>query len=68
LRALAISLVTDRTPSVANGGPSNFNDNYILRNQPPKVNNVRGAIDIQNMFEDLEWLQMRATRFPTRHI
>lgn len=44
------------TPSFLNAG-ADFNANYVLRNQPPKVNTVAGAIEIQNMFGDLEWLQ-----------
>jgi uncharacterized protein (TIGR03437 family) len=44
------------TPSLLNAG-ADFNANYVLRNQPPKVNTVAGAIEIQNMFGDLEWLQ-----------
>jgi hypothetical protein len=45
-----------RVPSLLNAG-SDFNANYVLRNQPAKVNTVAGAIEIQNMFGDLEWLQ-----------
>jgi hypothetical protein len=45
-----------RTPSLLNKG-KDFADNYVLRNQPVLVNNVAGAIDLQNLFANLEWLQ-----------
>lgn len=46
-----------RKPSLLNEG-SNFNENYVLRDQPVKVNDVPGAIDIQNFFERLDWADM----------
>ncbi len=56
LRTITIATVGNRTPSLLNNG-NDFNDNYVLRDQPPLVNNVAGAIDIQNLFGNLEWLQ-----------
>jgi uncharacterized protein (TIGR03437 family) len=53
---LAQQVVGARMPSLLNAG-SDFNENYALRNQPAKVNTVPGAIEIQNMFGELEWLQ-----------
>lgn len=35
-----------------------FNDNYVFRDMPPVVNNVRGAMAIQAAFEAAEWLGM----------
>jgi len=46
-----------RTPSLVNAG-NDFNEDYVLRNQPAKVTTIPGAIDIQNFFERLEWLQV----------
>ena len=56
LRGLLTSLAGERTPSLLNNG-TDFNDNYVLRNQPVLVNNVTGAIDLQNLFANIEWLQ-----------
>lgn len=56
IRQVAKDQVLLHLPSLANL-PGDFNDNYVLRDQPPLVNTVPGAIDIQNMFGDLEWLQ-----------
>ncbi len=38
-------------------GVPELNDNYVLRYQPVKVNDVPGAIGAQNVLERLEWLQ-----------
>lgn len=46
-----------RTPPLLNR-PGDYNENYVLRNLPPKVNDVAGAIEIQNLFEAVEWLQI----------
>ncbi len=35
-----------------------LNDNYVLPYQPAKVNNVAGAIDLQNLLELYEWMGM----------
>lgn len=50
------------SPDAAGIGRQLFNfmgsvDNYVLRYQPVKVNDVPGAIEIQNLIERLEWLQ-----------
>jgi hypothetical protein len=52
---LAAALLGARTPSLLNEG-TNFNDNYVFPYQPVKVNDVPGAIEIQNAFERFEWL------------
>jgi pimeloyl-ACP methyl ester carboxylesterase len=54
--ALAAAELANRMPSLLNEG-SNFNDNYVFPFQPVKVNDVPGAIDIQNAFELYEWLE-----------
>jgi dienelactone hydrolase len=36
----------------------NFNDNYVLRDNPPVLNNVPGAMPIQAAFEAADWLGM----------
>jgi hypothetical protein len=46
-----------RIPSLLNAGPPLFfNDNNPLRNLPPLVNNVPGAIAIQTVEDDSRWL------------
>jgi uncharacterized protein (TIGR03437 family) len=54
--SFAQQAVGGRIPSLLNAG-SDYNENYALRNQLAKVNNVSGAIEIQDMFGELEWLQ-----------
>src|ERR671935_37071 len=52
-----------QTPPLANGGPDPvlstnpcpFRENLPLRNQPPVVNDVAGAIPIQEEIERVEW-------------
>jgi uncharacterized protein (TIGR03437 family) len=46
-----------RMPPLLNAG-GDFDENYVLRSEPAKTNDVAGAIDIQNLFETSEWLQM----------
>ncbi len=46
-----------RTPPLLNL-PQGYNENYVLRNRPAKVNDVAGAVEIQNLFETVEWLQI----------
>ena len=53
---LAAALLATRTPSLLNEG-TNFNDNYVFPYQPVKVNEVAGAIQIQDAFELYEWLE-----------
>ena len=59
-RALTgISLAT-RVPSLINvAHPSGivFNDNIPLRDQPPLVNNVAGAMEIAKVLDQNEWVQ-----------
>jgi pimeloyl-ACP methyl ester carboxylesterase len=46
-----------RVPPLLNR-PPDYNENYVLRNRPAKVNDVPGAIEIQNVLENVEWLQI----------
>jgi len=59
--------LSSRTPSLINApgltsfggiavGPPFFNENLPLRNQPAVVNDIVGAIDIQQLFENSEWV------------
>jgi len=53
----AIAFLSSRTPSLLNNG-SEYNDDYVLHDQPAKVVTTPGAIAIQNYFELSEWLQI----------
>jgi hypothetical protein len=44
-------------PSLVNGAGITFNENLPLRNQPPVVNDVAGAIEIQEYIDNTEWVQ-----------
>jgi virulence factor lipase-like protein len=59
------ALLYARTPSLLNLGPPDlvngifpFNDNFPLRNQPPVINTVAGAIEIQELESRMRWVQM----------
>jgi hypothetical protein len=54
--SLAAGILRSLRPTLLNQG-DDFNENYVLRYLPVKVNQVAGAIEIQNHFELLEWLQ-----------
>ena len=54
--SLAADLLGSRTPSLLNEG-TDFNDNYVFPYQPVDVNEVPGAIAIQNAFELYEWFE-----------
>jgi hypothetical protein len=53
---LAAAILGARTPSLLNEG-TDFNDNYVFPYQPVLVNDVAGAIQIQNAFELYEWFE-----------
>jgi hypothetical protein len=53
--ALGFVLAT-RVPSLINVGGLVFDENMPLRNQPPVINTVAGAMDIQRVFEWSEWV------------
>ena len=50
------SFLATRVPSLINVGGLAFNDNMPLRNQPPVVNTVPGAIAIQTFEDQSNWL------------
>ncbi len=45
-----------RTPSLLNGGPSGFTENIPLRDLPPVTNAVVGAMEIQEVIDNTEWV------------
>lgn len=45
-----------RVPSLINVGGTEFNENMPLRNQPPVINTVPGAMAIQQFIEHTEWV------------
>jgi hypothetical protein len=55
LRSFAQDLLGNHMPSLLNAG-SDFNDNFVLRDQPAKVNSVDGALQVQDFFNTLDWL------------
>jgi hypothetical protein len=55
-RLLLGALLAPRTPSLINIGGLSFNDNLPLRNQPPVINAVPGAINIQTYEDQSNWL------------
>ncbi len=50
------SFLASRVPSLINIGGLSFNDNMPLRNQPPVINTVPGAIAIQTVEDISNWL------------
>ena len=57
LGEIAIGFLANREPALLNDNGS-FNDDYPIRNQPPRVISVPGALEIQTVFERAEWAQM----------
>jgi hypothetical protein len=55
-RPLAGIALASRVPSLINVGGTTFNENLPLRDQPPVINTVPGAIEIQQFFENTEWV------------
>jgi len=56
-RPLLIQFLGSRVPSLLNVGGFDFNDNMPLRNQPPVINVVPGAMDIQKVEDIGNWLE-----------
>jgi hypothetical protein len=50
------SLLAARTPSLINLSGTSFIDNLPLRDQPPVVNTVAGAMEIQELIDNMEWV------------
>lgn len=59
-RAAYVPTLAQRVPPVPPNKGTDWDDNYVLRDQPVKVNQVPGAIQIQNILEVWEWAQMPA--------
>ncbi len=57
-RDLSTQVLALRVPSLLNQGP-NYDEDYVLPDQPVKVISVAGALAIQDTFETLEWLGMQ---------
>ncbi len=55
-RPLLGQFLAGRVPSLINIGGLDFNENLPLRNQPPVINTVPGAIDIQTLLDRGNWL------------
>jgi len=56
LHLLLAQFLGSRVPSLLNVGGVDFNDNLPLRNQPPLINVVPGAVDIQSVEDTGNWL------------
>ncbi|HYK89182.1 MAG TPA: hypothetical protein VE398_10450 [Acidobacteriota bacterium] len=56
-RPLLGQTLSKRTPSLINVSGITFNENLPLRNQPALVNDVTGAIAIQDYIDNQEWVQ-----------
>ena len=54
-RAGVASVLGARVPSLLNGGTT-FDENMPFRDQPPVINTVVGAMEIQAFFENAEWV------------
>lgn len=58
-RPLGIEYLASVSPALLNArAGSDFNDNYVFRDQPPVINNVPEAPAIQAAFEAADWLNM----------
>jgi hypothetical protein len=55
-RALARGLLASRVPSLLNIADVEFNENLPLRDEPPVVNTVPGAVEIQELLDNYEWV------------
>jgi hypothetical protein len=56
-RPLATRYLASVDPALLNAGDT-FDDNWPLRYEPVRVNSVKGALEVQEAFEKLEWLSM----------
>jgi hypothetical protein len=53
----AVAFLQGRVPKLTNRGDYNYEQNFVYRNLPPVINNIDGAIGLQNFFERSEWYQ-----------
>ena len=58
-RGLLTQTLAGRVPSLLNA-PGGFNENLPLRNLPPVVNTVAGAVEIQQFLDRMEWVSQAA--------
>ena len=49
-------LLAERVPSLINLSGINFDENLPLRDQPPVINVVAGAVEIQEVIDNYEWV------------
>jgi hypothetical protein len=49
------ALLAARVPSLINLSGTSFNENLPLRDRPPVVNTVPGAMEIQELLDNFEW-------------
>jgi hypothetical protein len=59
-RPLLGQILATHVPSLINVAGITFNENLPLRNQPALVNDVAGAIEIQDYIDNAEWVQQAA--------
>ncbi|HJY79776.1 MAG TPA: hypothetical protein VKK81_01650 [Candidatus Binatia bacterium] len=59
-RPLLSAALASRVPSLINVGGTTFNENLPLRDQPPVINTVPRAIEMQQLFENTEWVSQSA--------
>jgi hypothetical protein len=55
-RASLGALLAARVPSLINVSGTNFDENLPLRDLPPVVNTVPGAMEIQELLDNFEWV------------
>ena len=55
-RPLVTLVLAARLPSLLNGGVGGFTDNTPLRNEPPVINVVPGAMEIQRVADVFNWI------------
>jgi hypothetical protein len=55
-RASLGALLAARVPSLINLSGTNFNENLPLRDQPAVINTVPGAMEIQELLDNFEWV------------
>ncbi len=54
--AVVGALLAARVPSLINISGLNFDENLPLRDQPPLINAVPGAVEIQELLDNFEWV------------
>lgn len=49
-------IFADRTPALSPNLGDQFEEDYVLRDQPVKVTRVAGALELQNLYEAVGWI------------